>query len=751
MVEAIDLSLFVQHREDGAAFVELAIEGIDNPEAINQIEGGLEQLSGVLEARLNFTNHRVKIVWKEAELNPSLFLTTLKDLGYRAYPHIVRADEEAEARKEKWLLRCLGIAAFASMNIMLLSVSVWAGNASEMSTELRDLFHWLSALIALPAVAYAGQPFFRSAFAALREKRLNMDVPIVVAILLAMIMSVYETLNHARNAYFDSGVMLLFFLLCGRCLDQAMRRKTRAVAANLAALKAETAYRLDQNDQAIMVPVDVLQIGDRILIRPGDRVAVDGVVLSGVSQLDDSMVTGETLPREVKVGSVVYAGGMNYGGAVTIRATATGTGTVLNEIEHLLDNAASSKSKYVQLADRVGAAYAPVIHLTALITLIIWLIMGAGFHASILTAIAVLIITCPCALALAVPVVQVVASGNMFRAGILLNSGDALERLAKVTTIVFDKTGTLTLPEPRVSNHNEVDPVLLEIAARLGLSSRHPLAVAVAAEAKNRIPFDHAEEVTGEGVKAVIEGKEARLGSLSFCEIAPSTMPLNAENVTASFVGVSYNGQKAILFIRQALRPDAALVINQLKQYGISDIRIMSGDRAEAVAPIAQALQIHNWQAEMTPTAKIEAIYALQKQGVNVLMVGDGLNDAPALAAADVSLSPISASMLAQVHADAVFLGDRLQPVFLSLAISRRARALMRGNLFFALIYNLVAVPLAFLGYVTPLVAALAMSGSSLVVTLNGLRARYRVAATETNPIMSPPQVQNDITRGRAI
>lgn len=749
MAEAIDLSLFVRYREDGAAFVELAVDGIDKPEAINEIEGGLEQMEGVLEARLNYTSHRVRITWRDENVDPSAFLSRLKDLGYRAYPHVVRTEEEAEARKEKWLLRCLGIAGFASMNIMLLSVSVWAGNASEISTETRDLFHWISALIALPAVGYAGQPFFRSAFAAIRERRLNMDVPIVVGILLAMIMSVYETLNHARNAYFDSGVMLLFFLLCGRCLDQAMRRKTRAVAGNLAALKSETAHRLDDNGQAVMVPVDALQPGDRILVRPGDRVAVDGIVLSGNSQVDESIVTGETVPRKAEVGSIVYAGSTNFGTAMTIRATAIGEETLLNEIERLLDRAASGKSKYVQLADKVGAAYAPVIHIGAALTLVAWLMMGATFHDAILTAIAVLIITCPCALALAVPVVQVVASGNMFKAGILLNSGDAIERLAGIDTVIFDKTGTLTLPEPKVVNRNDIDPVLLEIGARLAVSSHHPLSMAIASEALTRVPYDDVEEIAGEGVRTLVEGKQARLGSLAFCDIESWDASVSTEAAQASLIAVSYGDRKAVLMVRQILRPDAAETIALLRRHGIDNIGIMSGDRPGAVEPVAKSLRIDTWKGGMTPAGKIEAIRAMQQNGASILMVGDGLNDAPALAAADVSLSPITAANLAQVHADAVFLGDKLHPVFFSLAVARKSRLLMRENLVFALLYNLIAVPLAFLGHVTPLVAALAMSGSSLVVTLNGLRARFRVPdKDQKSPNETLKSKVNDVVAG---
>ena len=378
-------------------------------------------------------------------------------------------------------MKCLAVAGFAGMNIMLLSVSVWSGGAADMTQETRDFFHWLSALIALPAVAYAGQPFFRSALRAIRVRQLNMDVPISLGVLLALGMSVVETASHAQHAYFDSAVMLLFFLLCGRYLDHAMRRKTRAVAGNLAALKAEVAHRFEAGGELVTVPVAALKPGDRLLVRPGERVPADGTVISGRSELDEGLITGETARKQVAAGAAVYAGSINYSGALTMRVSAAGAGTLIDEVERLLARAVVARSRYLRLADRAARLYAPMVHATAAITAIGWLVAGASLHDSIITAIAVLIITCPCALALAIPAVQVVASGTLFRAGVILNAGDAIERLAEVDTVVFDKTGTLTLPEPRVANAADLDPDVLERAARLALSSRHPLAAAIGA------------------------------------------------------------------------------------------------------------------------------------------------------------------------------------------------------------------------------------------------------------------------------
>ena len=718
MTEALDLSLYAKPAGDGTLGMELAVDGIACGACIGRIEHAMKSLPGVTEARLNFTNRRLHVAWADGAVEPAQILQALEDSGYHGHPFVPLRAEQEEAAEARRLTRCLAVAGFAAMNIMLLSVSVWSGNVTDITPETRDFFHWASALIALPAAAYAGRPFFASAGRALRARALNMDVPISLGVILALAMSLVETVNHAEHAYFDSAIMLLFFLLIGRTLDHAMRRRTRAVAGNLAALKADTAHRF-AGDELVIVPVAALKAGDRLLVKPGERVPADGAVLNGISEIDESLITGETARRKVTSGATIYAGSMNYSGALTLKVTAAGGAALIDEIEKLLDKAASAKSHTMRLADRASRIYAPVVHLTAALTLAGWLIAGASVHDAVVTAIAVLIITCPCALALAIPAVQVVASGTLFRANIILNAGDAVERLAEVDTVIFDKTGTLTLPEPRVVNAAALDPDLLQKAARLALSSRHPLAVALSREAATRAPFDGAMEVPGQGVHAVIDGVEARLGSAEFCDVVTANVS------SASAICFRHSKSFDVIAIAQKLRSDAVEVVNSLRRCGF-DLRILSGDRPEAVAPIARALGIEHWQGGLKPVEKIARIEEWKAHGRRVLMVGDGLNDAPSLAAAHVSLSPISAADVTQAQADAVFLGERLKPVLDAVVIARRARSLMTENLWLAAIYNAVAVPIAIAGAVTPLIAALAMSGSSLLVTLNALRARGR-------------------------
>ena len=722
MSEALDLSLFARPSGDGTLGMDLAVEGIACGACIGRIESAVKRLPGVTEARLNFTNRRLHVDWTDGALSPAQILQTLEDAGYHGYPFAPLRAEQEEAAEARRLTLCMAVAGFAAMNIMLLSVSVWSGNATDITPETRDFFHWASALIALPAAAYAGRPFFSSAWRALRSRALNMDVPISVGVILALAMSVVETAHHAKDAYFDSAVMLLFFLLVGRALDHAMRRKTRAVAGNLAALKAETAHRF-VGDELVSVPAAALRAGDRLLVKAGERVPTDGAVLGGVSELDDSLITGETARRKIGPGAAIYAGSLNYSGALTMRVTAADRATLLDEIERLLEKAASAKSRTMRLADRAARFYAPTVHLTAALTFVGWWLAGASLHDAVVTAIAVLIITCPCALALAIPAVQVVASGALFRCGIILNAGDAIERLGEADTVIFDKTGTLTLPELRVINAAGLDPELLQMAARLALSSRHPLAVALAREGLSHIPYDVVIEEPGRGVRAMLGGDEARLGSAEFCGLASTPhIPASAGTNGESHIYFVYGSRAATIAVSQKLRPDAVEVVTALRRLGL-DLHILSGDRADAVRPVAEALGIVQWQGELKPAEKIARIEALKAQGRRVLMVGDGLNDAPALATAHVSLSPIAAADVTQAQADAVFLGERLQPVKDAIAIARHARVLMKENLVFAALYNAIAVPFAIAGMVTPLIAALAMSGSSITVTLNALRA----------------------------
>ncbi len=714
---------FLKPVDHATSEIELAVDGIRCAGCIATIEREMAALPGVVRARLNFTDRRLRVAFRSSEASPSQVIGRLSDLGFTAHPFSpVRKDDAADVEQRR-LVRALGVAGFAAMNIMLLSVVVWAGHETGLDAVSRTFFHWVSALIALPTAAYSGRVFFDSAIGALKRGRINMDVPISLGIMLALGMSVVEALNHGEHAYFDGAVMLIFFLLIGRVLDQAMQSRTRAVAANLAALRAESVVKRFPDGGVREIAIDMAEPGDLIVVQPGMRIGLDGVVEQGSSDLDQSLVTGETAHHAVRPGDHVFAGTMNLSGLLSVRVLKPHTGTLLADVERLLAKATEARGDYVKLADRAAQLYAPFVHTAALLTFLGWLAWGLPWSEALVIAITVLIITCPCALGLAIPAVQVVAAGALFRVGVLTNAGDALERLAAVDAAVLDKTGTLTLPSTVIANLGDLPPDLVQRAARLALASRHPLAAPLAALAKDAEPHATARERPGEGVSACDHGKVLKLGSAAFCDAETEAAGLATAYPDASFVAFTDGDAKAVFAIRQPLRADAADAVASLRDLGLS-LEIVSGDRSLPVEAAARQLGVARWQAGATPAGKVERLEALKAEGRQVLMIGDGINDAPALAAAHVSMAPISATHMAQAQADFLLLGQRLRPAAQAVVIARKARALMMQNLWFSVIYNIVAVPIAISGHATPLVAALAMSGSSLAVMLNALRAR---------------------------
>lgn len=698
---------------------------------MRKVETALSALPGVLSARANLSARRVTVVTTDKPASPESYLSALADAGFKAT--VLQAAQSASTAEaaDQLLLRCLGVAGFAAANIMLLSVSVWSGFASDMPASLQTAFHWLSAAIALPAVAYAGRPFFASARTALAARRLNMDVPISLGVILATAMSLYQTLRGSEQVYFDAAITLLFFLLVGRVLDQRMRLRALGAAENLLGLRSPTAtVRRDDGRVERIATADV-HPDMRVLVAAGERVPVDGRVISGTSSIDESLITGETLPRCVATGSLVHCGTINLTTPLELSVTAVAESTLLADIARLMSTAEQARGKYVRLADRAARLYAPAVHALGLATFVGWLLAGYGWEPALTAAIAVLIITCPCALALAVPAVQVVATSRLFRSGIVVKSADGLERLSEIDTIVLDKTGTLTRGEPRVVSEVAADD--LAIAAALASNSRHPYSLAIVAAARDRglaVPkASEVSEVAGAGVSGRINGEYVRLGSASHCGF---DAPDDAQAVHLR----RQDGRNRSILLRDTLRPDAAEVVATLQRAGYR-LEILSGDRSMAVNDVAQTVGITDAQGGATPGDKIARIEALQGTAKDdakhltpgsqdrrrhVLMVGDGLNDGPALAAGHASMSPASATDIAQTAADVVFQGERLAPIVKALAVARYAQRRARENFAIAIGYNVLFVPLAVAGYVTPLIAAIAMSASSIAVTINALR-----------------------------
>jgi Cu2+-exporting ATPase len=712
-----DDELLLASRETGNGLrqAELSVPTIHCGGCIQAIEKVLGTLPGVAQARVNLSTKRVTVRWR-ADAPPPPFIATLKAAGYEAHLHDMAADVKDGALAE--MIRALAVTGFAAGNIMLLSVSIWSG--AEPAT--RDLFHWLSALIALPALAYSGRIFFRSAWQSLRHGRTNMDVPISIGVLLAFGLSLYETFQHGLHAYFDAAISLLFFLLIGRTLDHMMRERARTAVKGLVRLAARGARVRQPDGHTIYLPVDEIEPGMTILLPAGERVPVDARVIAGESELDHSLVSGESGPQPAGRGSELQAGILNMTGPLTIVATAAAKDSFLAEMMRMMEAAESGRSSYRRIADRASRLYAPVVHLAALLTFAGWMIATGDVHQAITVAIAVLIITCPCALGLAVPMVQVVAARRLFEHGIMIKDGGALERLAEVNAVTFDKTGTLTRGDPRLVGGDAVDPGLLALAAAIAAHSRHPysraLVAAGQADAGPPVTPTRVSEIPGSGLEAQVGAGVYRLGRPEWA-LASAALPQPGPE-TASVV-FSKDGRHLVAFrFEERLRLDARKAIDALACEGLA-IEILSGDREEPVRDLASALGVPHI-ARLSPGGKAARIASWAASGQRVLMVGDGLNDAPALVAAHASMAPASAADVGRSAADLVFLRDSLMAVPQAVAVARNAARLVRENLALAVVYNLIAVPIAVLGYVTPLIAAVAMSLSSLIVVANALR-----------------------------
>ena len=681
---------------------------------ISAVERRLLSIEGVSDARVNLSLKRVNIE-AAPEISAADMIGVLAGIGYEAHELDagVLAATETDKRGRDLLMR-LAVSGFALMNVMLLSVAVWSGAAD----ATREMFHWISAMIALPTIAFSAQPFFRNAWSALSVRRLNMDVPISLAILLAAGLSLYETIQGGRSAYFDAALSLTFFLLAGRYLDYRTRAVARSAAEELAALEVPRALKLvDGEEQS--VPVADLKPGDMVRVRPGGRMPVDGVVSDGQSEIDRSLLTGETLPVFVGPQSVISAGEVNLTGPLTLRVTAAGADSSLHRMADLVAVAESSKNRYTSLADRAARIYAPGVHVLALAAFSGWMVATGDIRLALNIAVSVLIITCPCALGLAVPAVTAAASGRLFKKGMLIKSATALERLAEVDTVVFDKTGTLTEGAPEPTNLSGIDRATLGVTLALAGASSHPLAQALAAGAQangaTAAQVTRLKEHPGYGIEGEWQGQKVRLGRAGW-------LGAKAGAQTATWLQIGDQAPVEFVF-SDHLRAGAADAVALLQAQGKS-VQLLSGDSAAAVEALADRLGIEIWEAEVLPEEKAARIKALADGGARVLMVGDGLNDTAALAAAHVSISPATALEAARVASDIVLLGADLEPLGDTLTIAKKATRRIKENFGVAVLYNMIAVPIALAGLATPLAAALAMSASSITVSLNALRLR---------------------------
>jgi len=699
---------------DGAWQLDLMLAGLSCGACVWLVEQALAAEPDVTRARAALTTRRLVLCWRGARERAEDFAALLARLGFRAVPFsppCIAAADDAETRA---ITRALGIAAFGAMNVMLVSVAVWVG--TDMGEATRAAMHWLAALIGLPTIAIAGLPFYRRAWASIRARRANMDVAISIAVLATAAMSLSEALRNGPYTWFDGATTLLALLLAGRLLDRTARARAGRSVAELLALQQASARRLGPDGTLHEVPADSLQAGERLLLAAGERLPVDATVESDAALFDLSALTGESLPQPVARGAAVGAGAVNMGGATVVRVARAARDGSVAAMARMLEAATAARGRFAGIADAASRVYVPAVLAISLATFALWwLWLGTDWRAALVPAVAALIITCPCGLAIAVPAVQAVSVGAMFRRGLLVTSPTALERISGCDHVVLDKTGTLTEGRPVLLPGSWTEPLLRE-AAGLAHASRHPLAQALAAACPEAPAALAAVELPGRGIVAGM----ARLGSAAFVG-APTDAPADAHDGTAIWYAAPGIAPVRFAFA-DTVRSDAAATIAALRGLGLSS-ELLSGDQAPAVAAVADALGIADWTAGATPEAKAERVLALQQQGRRVLMVGDGINDAPALALAQASASPESGTDLARTTADVVLRQGGLAGIVETIRLARRAQTLARQNIAFSLGYNILAVPLAIAGLVTPLIAAMVMATSSLAVTLNALRA----------------------------
>ena len=706
---------FVESK-DGQNSLIISVVNMHCASCIQKIESGLNKVEGV-SARCNLTKKKVNINWSGAKEKAAELAEIVSNLGFEVKPFNQKTANSDEEKELKFLLRCIAIAAFAAGNLMIITDALWSSTRAEMGSNTRDLLNWVAAAISLPTIIYSGLPFYKSAWSALKKFKSNMDVPISLAIILGGIVSVIETLRKGEHVYFDSSVMLIFFLLVGRYLDKKARSKAKSSAQDLLANLSGTASVINGGSVEV-IPISEVKIGMILQVAVGDKIPVDAVVIEGESEIDESLITGETLPKTIAQNSRVFAGCINLTSPIKIKVVSEAQNTVLSEIAKLIEKSEQSGSKYVKIADKVAEYYTPAVNILAASSFIFWVLYGTPWLDALLISTTVLIITCPCAMGLAVPIVQVIASSRLFKKNLLIKTSDALEKLAKADTVIFDKTGTLTTGHLALEQGYE--PSKLKLAASLAAKSSHPLACSIFAAYRGEI-FDIAvQEEKGKGLSAVYEGKNIKLGKRSWCGDA------NSPDEGKPELWLNIEGESTYKFsFSDTIRSDAKEVIAEFKKLGFA-IYLLSGDRKSVVTSVAKELGIDSFEAEISPLDKNAFIEKLNSQNRKTLMIGDGLNDAAALKNALVSISPSTAVDISQNVSDIVFMGAKLSPIIEAIKTAKRANKLVKQNFVLAIGYNILAVPLAVAGFVTPLIAAIAMSSSSIIVVANSLRLKQK-------------------------
>jgi len=720
---------FVRAEGDYLREASLILEGIVCAACVWLNERHVNALAGVKEFRVNYSTHRAHLTWDEREVRLSDILSAIAAIGYTAYPFDPNRQETLQKQERALALRRVGVAGLGSMQVMMLAVAMYAGDYYGMEEGIRRFLRWVSLLITIPVIGYASRPFFSAAWRDLRVWRLGMDVPVALAISGAFCASAWYTWQDGGEVYFDSITMFTFFLLSGRFLEMTARHRAGRIGEELVRMLPATATRLDVKGAEEVVAVAELAPGDRVLVRPGDTIPADGQVLEGSSSVDESLLTGESMPLAKGVAAHLVGGSVNVESPLVMQVEKVGADTVLSSIVRLLDRAQSEKPRLAMLADRVAAWF--VAGILVIAAGVAWWWWSQAPDMAIRVTLAVLVVTCPCALSLATPAAITAATSSLTRLGLLTTRGHALETLARATHIVFDKTGTLTHGHPKLVG---VEPLrgmdrqrCLELAAALERGSEHPLGKALRDAADGLLQASDLRNTPGKGIEGYIERTRYRLGKPEFvAALCLGTTGVSRTEQDPAVTWVALGDEQGVLAwfqLADTLRSDALDTVAKLRALGLK-VLLLSGDQPATVAAIARQVGIQDAEGGLLPADKLARIKTLQAAGAVVAMVGDGINDAPVLAAAPVSIAMGGGTAVAHAAADMILLAENLDMLVRGLKTARRTLHIIRQNLVWALAYNLVALPLAAAGWLAPWMAALGMSLSSLLVVANALRLK---------------------------
>jgi len=721
-------SEFVSEISDSTKEAKLIIEGISCPACIWLIESRIAKLDGITQVSVNYSTQRCRINWQDNEILLSEILSAITQLGYNALPYNHKQREFIYENERKTQLLRLGIAGLFGMQVMMIAIALYFGEASGIEEHYRIFFYWISLLLTLPVLLFSGQPLFTGAFRDIKNKRLGMDVPITLGLSIAFVGSLWTTLQQSGHVYYDSIVMFIFFILSGRYFEFMSRKKSTAYLDKTSSILPLYATRINATGEDENIELSKLCISDKILVKPGEVIPVDGIVYQGHSSVNESIITGESLPVTKQVGEKVIGGSTNNESPLYIKVKNVGEKTVLSHIARIIDKASSNKPATVLLANKIVSVFVSAVLIIAFLVAIYWYHVDQSQWLEI--TIAILVVSCPCALSLATPTAMSSAAATLMKNGIALMNNDAIEKISTSNYYVFDKTGTLTKGALQLQNIDVLNPEfsaekILEIARALESASEHPIAKAIINTAKNTKTYavKNIKNYPGLGISGIINEKWF-IGTQKFVNEHCSGSIIGNKTRPHSLRKIFLANSKSIiaaLYFNDELRDDSSNLIDYLKKQG-KKIILLSGDHESIVKQVANELGINEYQSEYKPEDKLNNIARLQRQGHKVCMIGDGINDAPAFAQADVAIAMTEASDITKLNADMLLLNNKIASLKTMLKIAQKTNRTIHINFIWALAYNLTALPFAMLGYIAPWMAALGMSLSSLIVVINASR-----------------------------